>query len=242
MKRLRYRWKVPWNRSKRANALGRCLPLLLLILLVAAACGGVEAPRIAVELPRGPSGPSDSPAVQAAFAVQGALNLPASQATMRVYLGNRYAGDWIINNGKTGVLNVGVVQLTPADKAYARKHIHMGSGASIRLINEKYSMRQLTSFQAKVSRYVESHSKGKVLEQHPFVGFGPSDPDNAVELRVSKRDAAYWIPRIQPLLPYDAFVVQYTSVRTATAARQVTILVKNQWTMAASAGVTTSSI
>jgi hypothetical protein len=155
--------------------------------------------------------------VRSAFAVQRALNLPTSQATIQAYLGKRYAGDWIVNNGKTGVLNVGVVRLSDTDRNYAKRHIHMGAGASIRLINEMYSMRQLDSFQAKVGKYVESHTKGKVLEQHPFLGFGVSPPDNAVELTVSKTDAAYWIPRIQPLLPYDAFVVQYSSARTATA-------------------------
>jgi len=136
---------------------------------------------------------------------------------MQTNLGTRYAGDWVVNNGKTGVLYVGAVHLVNADQRYARSHIHIGPDASIKLVNERYSMTKLDGFDALVGRYIDSHTKGKNLERHLFDGFGVSPPDNAVELTVSREDAKYWIPRIQPLLPYDAFVIQYSSVRAATA-------------------------
>src|ERR1700688_3893947 len=78
---------------------GALVPLVTaLLLLVAASCGGTQAPRTAIQLPREATGPSNSPAIQAAFAIQDQLDLPASQSTMQTYLGTRYAGDWIVNN------------------------------------------------------------------------------------------------------------------------------------------------
>jgi hypothetical protein len=200
----------------------RRLAACCLVLLITAACGGntqtqVQAPRLAVQLPRGPTGPFGSPAVHSALVIQGALDLPTSQSTMRTYLGRRYAGDWIVNNGRRGTLFVGGVHLTRADQAYARNHLHVGPGAGFILLGERYSMTQLDSYQSVVSRYIDNHTKGKELDKHLFVGFGVYPPDNAVELTVSRRDAAYWVPRIQPLIPYDAFVVQYSPIRATTA-------------------------
>ena len=162
-------------------------------------------------MPPGPSGPYESPAIQSAFAIQDALNLDVSEPTIKAYLGHRFAGSWIINDGHKGVLYVGVVRLTQADGAYAKSHIHMGRGASISLVSERYTMTQLDSYQIVVSKYVEGHTKGKVQADHPFVGFGVYVPDNAVAFRVSRRDATYWIPRIQPLIPYDALVIEYSA-------------------------------
>ena len=193
------------------------LAVLCLVILIATGCGGTRSPRTATQLPREASGPSDSPAVQSGFAVQGALNMPASQTTMEAYLGSRYAGDWVVNNGKTGILYVGAVHLVNADQKYASSHLRMGSDASVKFVNEKYSMTQLDAFDEVVEKYINSHTKGKNLGQHLFDSFGVSPPDNAVELTLSRQDAKYWIPRIQPLLPYEAFVVQYSSVRAATA-------------------------
>ena len=130
---------------------------------------------------------------------------------MAVYLRHRYAGDWIVNNGKRGVLYIGVVQLTDADQQYARNHIHMGLDASFHLVDEKYSMAQLTAFQALVEKYVERHSNGTVLDQHPFSSIGASPLNNAVVFGVPKADAGFWIRQIQPLLPYDALVIEYGS-------------------------------
>jgi hypothetical protein len=203
--------------NARIAPIRRCLLGLGVTALIAASCGGTEPPRIAIQLPREATGPSNSPAIQAAFAIQDQLDLPTSQSTMQTYLGNRYAGDWIINNGKTGILYVGAVHLVNADERYARGHVHMGPDASVKLVNEKYSMTQLNAFDAIVSKYVEDHAKGKVLSEHPFVGFGVSQPDNAVRFVVSRRDSGFWLPRIQPLLPYDALVVEYSSERAATA-------------------------
>ncbi len=197
---------------------GALVPLVTaLLVLIAANCGGTQAPRTAIQLPREATGPANSPAIQAAFAIQDQLDMPASQSTMRTYLGTRYAGDWVVNNGRTGVLYVGVVHPVNADRGYARSHIHMGPDASIKLVNEKYTMNQLNAFDATVSKYMESHAKGKVLSEHPFVGFGVSQPDNAVRFVVSRRDSAFWLPQIQPLLPYDALVVEYSRFRSATA-------------------------
>lgn len=200
------------------------LNLSCLILLIAAACGGAtlgKAPRQAVQLPRGPRGPSDSPAIKGAFAVQGELDLPASQSTMLTHLGSRYAGTWIVNNGRRGVLYIGAVHLSGADRAYARGHIHMGRNATFSLVNERYSMTQLDGYDSMVSKYVEKHYKSKGRVEHLFLSLGVSPPDNAVKLVVSKTDAAFWIPRIQRLVPYDAFVVRYSSARAATAASRV---------------------
>jgi hypothetical protein len=184
------------------------------IALAAAACGGnpsEQAPRLAVLAPREASGPLDSPAIQAAFKIQDALNAPAADATMEAYLGRRYAGAWIVNNGKRGVLYVGVVRLTNADQRYARIHIHMGPHATFHLVDEKYSMAQLTAFQAVVSKYVDRHSNGTLLDQHPFASIGASPLNNAVVFGVPKTDAAFWIRQIQPLIPYDALVIEYES-------------------------------
>src|ERR1700722_10940105 len=199
------------------SLLQKSLFVLGVTALVAASCGGTGAPRTAVQVPREASGPSDSPAVQRAFAVQGELDLPESQSTMQRFLGSRFAGDWIANNGKTGVLYVGVVHLVDADQRFARSHVHMGPDASVKLVNERYSMTRLEEFNTVVGQYIESHTKGNELERHTFDSFGPSPPDNAVELTVSREDAKFWIPRIQPLLPYNAFVIRYSSRRAATA-------------------------
>jgi len=176
-----------------------------------AGCSGTHQseppPRMAVQLPKGPSGPSNSPGVIAGFAIQNALNVPVAQATMESYLGSRWADDWIVNNGKRGILYIGVVHLTRADKQYATKHIRMGADATFQLVSEKYSLAQLNHFQKVVEGYVESGNK--LLNQHPFASFGVSAPDNAIDFEVPKKDAAFWIERIQPLIPYNALVIQY---------------------------------
>ena len=165
-------------------------------------------------MPPGPAGPAESPVIQSAFAIQDALNLDVSVPTIKAYLGHRFAGSWIINDGHKGVLDVGVVDLTRADRTYAKSHIHMGPGASIQLVTERYTMTQLDSYGVVVSKYMASHATGKVLAKHPFIQDGVYVPDNAVAFRVSRRDAAYWIPRIQPLIPYDALVIEYSSGKT----------------------------
>ena len=106
--------------------------------------------------------------------------MPASQTTMEAYLGSRYAGDWVVNNGKTGILYVGAVDLVNADQKYASSHLRMGSDASVKFVNEKYSMTQLDAFDEVVEKYINSHTKGKNLGQHLFDSFGVSPPDNAV--------------------------------------------------------------
>jgi hypothetical protein len=184
------------------------------LALVAAGCGGAAQappPRLAVQLPREASGPLDSPAIQAAFAIQRALDLPAAPSTMQAYLGRRYGGDWIVNNGKRGILYVGVVHLTAADQSYARSHIHLGRHASLRLVNETFSATQLNSFDRLVVNYVEHRSTSKVLAEHPLGSFGVSAVNNAVDLSVPKSDASFWIAPIRRLIPYDALVIQYSS-------------------------------
>jgi hypothetical protein len=128
---------------------------------------------------------------------------------MRSYLGRRSAGFWIVNNGKTGVVYIGIVHLTDADRRYAQSHIHMGMHASFALVNETYSLSQLTTFQSVVDKYVERASSKAILRQHPYASIGVSPENNAVEFGVPKADAAFWLPKIQPLLPYDALVVRY---------------------------------
>jgi hypothetical protein len=136
---------------------------------------------------------------------------------MQAYLGSRYGGEWIVNNGKRGILYVGVVRLTAADQRFARNHIHMGQRANISLVSERYSMTRLDAYDAVVNRYVESHTRDGELENHPFLGFAVSPPDNAVKLIVSKNDSAFWITTMRRLVPNDAFVVQYSSVTAAAA-------------------------
>jgi hypothetical protein len=182
--------------------------------LLAAACSGATSegpPRLALLAPREASGPLDSPAIQAAFKIQNALDAPAAQSAMEAYLGRRYGGDWIVNNGKRGVLYIGVIQLTAADQNYTRNHIHMGLHARFRLVDERYSMAQLTAFQALVDKYVEHHRQGTLLDQHPFASIGVSPLNDAVVFGVPQADAAFWIRQIQPLLPYDALVIEYGS-------------------------------
>jgi len=168
---------------------------------------------MAIQLTEGPSGPSNSSGVIAGFAIQNALNAPVAQATMESYLGNRWADDWVVNNGKRGTLYIGVVHLTSLDKQYATKHISMGADATFHLVSEEYSLAQLNHFRKVVEGYVESGKK--LLNQHPFSGLGVSAPDNAVDFVVPKKDAAFWIKRIQPLIPYNALVIQYGAVARA---------------------------
>jgi hypothetical protein len=187
------------------------------IVLLVAACGRSPeaAPRLAVEPAHEASGPLDSPAVQAAFKIQAALDTPVAQATMRFYLGRRYAGDWIVNNGKRGVLYIGEVGPTATDQAYARRHIHMGPHASFRLVDEKYSMSQLERFQSVIEKDMKRIGTPKILRVHPFVSIGVSPSNNAVIVGVPEKDAGYWLPKLQPLLPYDALAVQYGPVAVA---------------------------
>ncbi len=137
---------------------------------------------------------------------------------MQRYLGKRYAGAWIVNDGRHGVLYVGVVHLRGVDRQFAKSRIHMGRRGAISLVNERYSMTQLNAFDAIVSRYVERTGKRKVMEKHPFLGFGVSPPDNAVRFTLPKNDATFWTTPILRLVPYAAFVVQYSSA-TARALR-----------------------
>jgi hypothetical protein len=177
-----------------------------------AGCGGKEAepaPRLAIPAPKGVQGGIGSPGVKAAFAIQGALDAGAAQATMASYLGNRFAGSWIVNNGKRGILYIGVVHPTADDQRYADRTIEMGPHASFRLVAERYSMNQLAAFDSKVSHYVASHAKTKAVQEHPFSSIGISEVNNAVEFGLPRADAAFWIPQIQPLLPYEALVIQY---------------------------------
>jgi hypothetical protein len=134
---------------------------------------------------------------------------------MAGYLRNRYAGDWIVNNGRRGVLYIGVVHLTAGDQRYAENHVHMGLHASFRLVGEHYSMMQLEAFDAKVEKYVDGRATGSTLERHPFASIGVSPLNNAVDFGVPMKDAAFWLRLIQPLLPYDALVVQYGAPGTA---------------------------
>jgi hypothetical protein len=137
---------------------------------------------------------------------------------MQTYLGRRYAGAWIINNGRHGDLYIGVVHLTSPDRQYARKHIHMGRKGGNSLVTERYGMAQLNAYNAVVTRYVERTGKRAVLKRHPFLGFGVSPPDNAVRFTLPKKDAEFWTTPILRLVPYSAFVVQYSSA-TAHAMR-----------------------
>ena len=59
-------------------------------------------------------------------------------------------------------------------------------------------MTQLNAFDAIVSRYVERTGKRKVMEKHPFLGFGVSPPDNAVRFTLPKNDATFWDDTYSP--------------------------------------------
>jgi len=137
--------------------------------------------------------------------------LDVSVPTIKAYLGYRFAGSWIINDGRKGVLYVGVVHPTQADSAYTKSHIHMGPNASISLVGEQYTMTQLDSYQAIIREYMESPANGSALTDYPASGFDVYPPDNAVDFTVSEQDASYWIPRIQHLIPFDALVINYSS-------------------------------
>jgi hypothetical protein len=188
-------------------------------LLIAGCSGGPTAgqpPRLASPEPHGARGTLDSPDVQAALKIQDALDAPAAVATMMRYLGaDRYADVWISNNGKNGVLYVGVVHLSEADQRYAADHIHTGPHTSFRLVDETYSKAQLLRYQSVLTSYIKRQGN-TVASRHPWAGVSVSPNDNAVEFDVPKMDAAFWIKRIQPLLPYDALVVRYQPVAIAS--------------------------
>ena len=199
----------------------RYLASSFLVLLAVGGCGGTsqsQAPRLAVGSHPGPPELRTPPRSERHSRSKEHSTFRHRSRRLQTYLGRRYAGAWIINNGRHGVLYIGVVHLTSPDRQYARNHIRMGRKGGISLVNERYSMAQLNAYNAVVTKYAERTGKRAVLKRHPFLGFGVSSPDNAVRFTLPEKDAEFWATPILRLVPYSAFVVQYSSA-TAHALR-----------------------
>lgn len=151
----------------------------------------------------GPSatGSVTSPVIQSSFILQGELNFISNDNVMKAYLGQRYGGSWIENDGRVAVLNVGVVGLTDGDQHYMeQKTKTFSANTGVELVNVAHSWSSRQGYWRTIGHYSNARPLGTMSG-------GVYAPDNDIQVMVTPQEKAA-AEKIQRLVPAGVVQIQ----------------------------------